>query len=59
MFHLLTSSGLELLGIICHDVLGRGRFHIDLWQQLEVISVGLVNVPSIVFFWIEALGYNF
>ena len=32
---------------------------IDLWQQLEVISVGLVNVPSIVFFWIEALGYNF
>ena len=57
MFHLLSSSGLELLGII-FDALGSGRFHIDLWQQLEVVSVGLVNVPSIDFFWVGALGYH-
>ena len=45
------------MGIIS-DALGRGCFHIDIWQQLEVISVGVINVPSIVF-WVEALGYHF
>ena len=45
------------MGII-FDALGRGRFHIDLWQMLDVISVGVINVPSIVF-WVEALGYHF
>ena len=51
MFHLLSSSGMKLLGIIS-DALGSGRFHIDLWKQLEVVSVGLVNVPFFVFFWV-------
>ena len=57
MFHFLSSSGFELFSIICH-VLVSGRFHIDLWQQLELISVGLVNVPTIVFFWVGALVYH-